>query len=150
MALKKKDELVLAQRGVDLWEDIPEDDEYRILAEGSPARAIVKEYIEKDTPKLGRATLKKILRDIRALNKQGVLYRDVRATNFKAGLMLDFGSAWTEPHCIMDAVPAHVSENWRWEDLEMFDQMVEEEGFSLNDIRALPNLSYLTKLRSWK
>lgn len=149
MPLKKNDELILAARGIDVWEDIPEDDEYRKLAEGSPIRAIVKDYVEDEEKAMTLPTLKAILKNVRAMNKQGILHRDIRASNFKAGLVVDFGSAWTEPHCIMDAVPPHVSEDWKWTDLRMFDDMVEEEGFSLDSIRALPNTSYLKKLRSW-
>jgi hypothetical protein len=150
MPLKKKDELVLAQRGFDPWEDIPVDDEYRQLAEGSPVRAIVKDYIGGHDSAFNLPALRTILKNIRALNRQGILHQDIRGSNFKAGLIVDFGSAWTEPHCIMDAVPAHVSEDWRWIDLEMFDGMVKEEGFTLDEIRGLPNPSYLMKLRSWK
>lgn len=149
ISLKRKDELILAERGIDLWEDIPEDDEYRKLAEGSPIRAIVKDYVEDEETAMNLPTLKAILRNVHAMNRQGILHRDIRASNFKAGLVVDFGSAWTKPHCIMDAVPVHVSENWKWTDLRMFEDMVEEEEFSLDDIRALPNPSYLKKLRSW-
>jgi hypothetical protein len=149
MPLKREDGLVLAKWGIDLWEDIPEDDEYRKLAEGSPVRVIVKDYIKYESPTINLHTLRAILKHVRAMNKQGILHRDIRASNFKAGLLVDFGSAWTEPHCIMDTVPAHVAEDWWWIDLEMFDDMVEEGGFSLDDIRALPNTAYLMKLRSW-
>ncbi|KAK3381760.1 kinetochore Sim4 complex subunit FTA2-domain-containing protein [Podospora didyma] len=154
MSLRRKDELALEEMGIDLWENYPEDHEYRAQAEGSPVRAIVKDFIETapdhDDNSLDLRTLKVILKNVRALNKHGILHRDIRAPNFKAGLLVDFGSAWTKPHCIMAVVPASVSEEWEWDDLADFDEMVEEEGFSLASVRALPNTSYLKRLRSWK
>ena len=149
MSLKRKDELVLAERGIDLWADIPEDDEYRALAEGSPLRAIVKDFVEAEDDSLDLRTLRDIIKNIRAMNKQGIFHQDIRAANFRAGLLVDFGSAWTKPHCVMAAVPAHVSKSWEEDDLAMFEDMVEDEGFSLLSLRALPNISYLRKLRSW-
>ncbi|KAK4233947.1 kinetochore Sim4 complex subunit FTA2-domain-containing protein [Achaetomium macrosporum] len=151
LRLTRRDELVLAERGIDLWEDIPEDDEYRQREEGSPIRAILKEFIEENesTPAMNLKTLKAIRKNIFALNRQGILHRDIRASNFVAGLLVDFGAAWTEPHCIIDAVPARLSQDWRDDDVCMFDEMVEELGFTLGDIRATPNPSYLKNLRSW-
>lgn len=149
MSLKSKDELILSEKGIDLWEDIPEDDEYRILAEGSPVRAIVKEFIETGSISMDLRTLRAIHKNIRAMHKHGILCRDIRAANFRAGLLVDFGSAWTKPHCIVDVVPAHVPQQWEGDDLAMFDDMVEDQGFSLLSLRALPNMSYLRKLRSW-
>ncbi|KAK3379014.1 kinetochore Sim4 complex subunit FTA2-domain-containing protein [Lasiosphaeria ovina] len=152
--LSKRDEQALAERGIDLWGDIPEDDEYRRLAFGSPARAVLKEFIDSEEDEaagaMDIAMLKTILKNIRALNREGILHRDIRPSNFKAGLLVDFGSAWTQPHCVVDAVPAHVAEDWRCLDLCMFDQMVEDLGFTADDVRGMPNPDYLCKLRSWK
>ncbi|KAM7185167.1 Kinetochore Sim4 complex subunit FTA2 domain containing protein [Rhypophila sp. PSN 637] len=148
LPLSRRDELVLARKGIDLWKDIPEDEEYRRRAQGSPVRAIVKDFIEPELA-IDLAVLRRILANVRSLNRLGILHWDIRASNFKAGLLVDFGSSWTEPHCIMDAVPTNVSEEWWWTDLVMFDDMVEELGFSLDNIRARPNPAYLEKLRSW-
>jgi len=152
LPLKRKDERFLAEMGIDPWEDIAEDDEYRIQAEGSPIRAIVKDFIDVEggDDSMDLHSLKTIVKNIRAMNKHGILHRDIRVANFRAGLIVDFGSAWTKPHCIMAVVPAHLSKRWELDDLSMFEDMVEEQGFSLLSVRALPNLSYLRKLRSRK
>ncbi|KAI2469974.1 kinetochore Sim4 complex subunit FTA2-domain-containing protein [Annulohypoxylon bovei var. microspora] len=147
VCLQKKDELKLVEMGIDLW-DLPEEDEYRQKAEGSPIRAILKEYIEDDIH-FNAHNSKEMLKKLRRLNRWGVFHRDIRAGNYKNGLLLDFGSAWTEPHCILKAVPKDTADEWRDADISDFYAMLKEKGIG-EDMRILPNLEYLKKLRSWK
>ncbi|TGJ86634.1 hypothetical protein E0Z10_g2103 [Xylaria hypoxylon] len=146
LGLRPEEEEKIAQMGVNLW-DLPKDDEYRRTAEGSPARAIVKEYIE-GTTTFGLRNCKQMLKSLRLLNKHGILLRDIKEDNYKAGLVVDFGSAWTMPHCIMDAVPEEVAEGWRGVDMQVFDDMLEEHNLH-SRLRALPNIRYQMMLRSW-
>ena len=88
---------------------------------------------------------------IRWLKKLKMYNRDIRAGNFRNGQLVDFGSALTEPHCILSALDKKVEEearDVRLEDLVMFDDMVAEEGIK-TEVRAMPNLHYCQKLRSW-
>ncbi|KAI1461492.1 kinetochore Sim4 complex subunit FTA2-domain-containing protein [Annulohypoxylon moriforme] len=145
--LQKKHELELIEMGIDLW-DLPEEDEYRRQAEGSPIRAIVKEYIEEETD-FNPQNCKEMLKKLRRLNRWRIFHRDVRAGNYKNGLLIDLGSAWTEPHCIMKAVPKDVAEEWKQADISQFYEMLQEKGIG-KDMLILPNEEYLKRLRSWK
>ncbi|KAJ2992099.1 hypothetical protein NUW58_g423 [Xylaria curta] len=147
LRINSEDERKIAQMGVSLW-DLPKEDEYRRKAEGSPVRAIVKEYIE-GTTIFGLRNCRRMLKNLRLLNEHGILLRDIKEDNYKAGVLIDFGSAWTEPHAIMDAVPREVAEDWRGADMQMFDDMLGDHGLH-SRLRALPNIRYQKMLRSWK
>lgn len=148
LGLKPQEEEEVSRMGADLW-DLPEEDDYRMKAEGSPARAIVKEFIEGPTTSFGLRACRHMLTGLRLLNKHGILIRDIKGDNYKARLLLDFGSAWTTPHCIMDSVPAEFAEQWRGADLQMFDDMLQEHNLHTR-LRALPDIRYQKMLRSWK
>jgi hypothetical protein len=92
--------------------------------------------------------LREILRDIRALNKLGIYVADVRADNFRGGKLIDFGLSITVPHCIMESLDEVRLGHQQLIDLVMFDDMVEEERV-VTAVRAMPNLEYRSKLRSW-
>ncbi|KAL2272081.1 hypothetical protein FJTKL_10989, partial [Diaporthe vaccinii] len=70
------------------------------MAEGSPVRALVKEYIERDLD-LDLRTMNGMLKDIWFLNRHKCLNRDIKRDNYRDGLLVDFGCAWTEPHCLI-------------------------------------------------
>jgi hypothetical protein len=44
------------------------------------------------------------LRRVRKLNELQIYNRDIRAENFIGGKLVDFGSSWTKPHIILDAL----------------------------------------------
>lgn len=140
MALKKTDEEVVASYGAELW-DIPRDDEYRTKAEGSPVRAIVKEYVDHDVV-MDVPALKRMLKGIKWLNRHGVLNHDIHPANFKGGLLVDFGSSWTrKPHCLWDNMPEQKLKVIERADLIKFQEMANEEGFGAK-VRAIPNRQY--------
>jgi hypothetical protein len=145
--LKERDEQMLEERGVDLGRDALDDEFRQVAGEDDRARAIVKDFAPEDTG-VHAKNLRKILRGIRSLNKLGIYNRDIRAENFKNGRLVDFGSSWTEPHSILSSLDEVEARSTRVEDLVMFDDMVEEEEIT-TDIRAMPNLDYCKKLRSW-
>lgn len=98
-----------------------------------PARAILKEHAPGESS-IDDESADQVLRDIRQLNKAKVYNKDIRVEDFKNAKLLDFGSAWTEPHCILDCLDkAHKrdAKDERVEDLVQFDQMVED-----NDIET--------------
>ncbi|KAI1751230.1 kinetochore Sim4 complex subunit FTA2-domain-containing protein [Xylaria castorea] len=147
LRLKPEEETTIAQMGVNLW-DLPKEDEYRRRAEGSPARCIVKEYIEGETI-FGLRNCRHMLKNLRLLNEHGILHRDIKDDNYKGGVLIDFGSAWTTPHSIMDAVPKEVAEDWKSADMQMFDDVLRDHKLH-SRLRALPNIRYQRMLRSWK
>jgi hypothetical protein len=98
-----------------------------------PIRAIVKEYIRED--KLpDTAALDRMRQALQWLNEHGILVRDIKLGNFVNELWADFGLAWTEPHCVLDAMPI-MAESWRREDLELFDDMVDDLDEELENLR---------------
>ncbi|KAI0110367.1 kinetochore Sim4 complex subunit FTA2-domain-containing protein [Nemania sp. FL0031] len=147
LALKPQEEEEINRMGISLW-DLPEDDDYRRRAEGSPVRAIVKEFVG-GTSSLRLRTCKHMLKSLRLLNEYGLIVRDIKADNYKAGLLIDFGSAWTIPHCILEWAPKHVANAWGGVDPVRFDEMLQDHNMSFR-LRALPNMKYQMKLRSWK
>ena len=147
LVLGAREEERLKRNGFDLWpETLPPGDEYRVMAEGSPVRALVKEYIAHD-PDPDLRTMNGMLRDIRFLNRHKCLNRDIKRDNYRDGLLVDFGCAWTEPHCLIRLASKERVETWKKTDRVQFDIMAEEQGFG-SVIRAMPNRKYLQKLRS--
>jgi hypothetical protein len=73
--------------------------------------------------------------------------RDIRRENFREGKLVDFGSAWTEPHCFMHSADTKEPGETRLMDLVMFDEMVDLEGIKTK-IKAMQNWGYCKKLRS--
>ena len=64
--------------------------------------------------------------------------------------MVDLGSAWTKPHCILNNSPEILVSEWNETDRVILDDMV-SEGLTLDD-RGMPNVEYLQQLRprKWK
>lgn len=92
---------------------------------------------------------KTLLGRIRALNKMGVYNGDIRAANIKNGLLLDFGLARTDPHCIFhERLSESEVDGMKHEDLVKFDEMIEEEEIKTKVV-ALPvrDYHYCEKLR---
>lgn len=147
LILKERDKKLLQERGVDL----------RIIhldrtlpGESGEVRAIVKDLAPPDSG-VNPRNMNQILRDIRRLKECKIYNRDIRAENFKRGKLVDFGSAVTEPHCILsafDKIAKEEASDTRSEDLVMFEDMIVEEEIE-TDVRALPNPEYCQKLRSW-
>lgn len=111
-----------------------------------PVRAIVKELASQDSG-VNSKNIGKILKNIKQLNKLEIYNRDIRRENFREGKLVDFGSAWTEPHCFMHSADTKEPGETRLMDLVMFDEMVDLEGIKTK-IKAMPNWGYCKKLRS--
>ncbi|RSL50251.1 hypothetical protein CEP54_012019 [Fusarium duplospermum] len=147
MFLKKADERILNDRGVDLGLDDVDIDFQQTVEGGCRPRAIVKDYVPGDTG-VNKKSARKILRGIRDLNKLKIYNKDIRIDNFRNGQLVDFGSSWTEPHALMDALGAQDVSDHKVADLALFDEMIEEEEIETK-VRGLPNPEYCSKLRSW-
>ncbi|KAI3330874.1 kinetochore Sim4 complex subunit FTA2-domain-containing protein [Ustulina deusta] len=141
LALKKEDEEVLAEYGIDLWCDYPVDDEYRMRTEGSPIRALVKEYIEEDAD-MDDKTRKHMVTTIKWMNRNKILINDIYPRNFKGGYLLDLGSSWTKPHCIWQNTSRQMLSTVLTVDLVRFEEMIEDTGLgTMRSLRSKPELS---------
>lgn len=135
----------LRDEGIDLEEDCLPDQ--TSSSDAPRIRALVKDLASHNSG-VNKKSLTQILKDIKRLNEFQIYNRDVRKDNFRDGRLVDFGSAWTEPHCfMMNSIDAQEILDTRWADLVMFDDMVELEGFKTTK-QAMPSWKYLRKLRS--
>lgn len=115
-------------------------------SERRPLRAIVKDLVREEKP-LTHMMVKKMLRDLKKIRKLGVYPMDIRAPNYKAGILLDLSTAYTEPHFIFELRPSFDTAYRKARDLVRFDDMIAEAGVK-TWVRALPNEEYTKKLRS--
>ena len=136
----EREEALYRKYGVEHWG--------RPVGDRQPIRAIVKELIEDDSP-LTHKVAKKILKDLRKMHKMGIYPMDVRARNYKAGLLVDMSIAMTTPHFLFKIRSRWQIEMLQGQDLAMFDSMIGDEEV-IPSVRALPNEEYCTKLRSQK
>lgn len=130
LALSKADEDILANYRIDLWGDIPIDDDYRRRAAGSPVRALVKEYIEEEVD-TNEETLKHALKTIKWMNRNNILLYDIHPRNWKGGYFLDFGLSWTKPHCMWKDTSRYILPAVLTVDIVRFEEMREDLGLPL-------------------
>ena len=104
-------------------------------------RALVKELKASDSG-VNQASLCRIPRDIHEMNRRGVYNQNTRAANYVGGELVDFESAMTEPHCILDGMGSIGATLRKGDDLGLFDNMVEEEGLE-RKVRALCEATFL-------
>ena len=129
---------------VDTW-DRPDEDFDKSVSERQPLRAIVKELIRNDLSFTAK-DVNKMLRHLKRLRQLGIYPMDVAARNYRAGLLIDFSAAMTEPHYLFETRPEwHVS-MLQQDDLFLFDRMIEDAKLG-TWVRATPNPEYLQKLR---
>ncbi|KAI1874930.1 uncharacterized protein JN550_002359 [Neoarthrinium moseri] len=145
--LGDRDRRQLKKKGIIFNSKIIDKDLRKAIGQDTPLRAIVKELAPEESG-IGKAGLTKVLMDIRSLNSIKIYNRDIRAENFRGRRLVDFGRAWTEPHCILNALDDAEARDTKLEDLVMFDEMIEDEGVGTK-LRAMPNMLYCEKLRSF-
>jgi len=124
--LQERDEKVLRGRNIDLEADQVDPEYQRSSPGGYRPRAIVKDLASAD-PGVNQDNLYQILRDIVRLNSQRVFNMDIRLDNYRDGKLVDFGSSWTEPHILLDALDEEAADESRLADRTKFSQMVEDE-----------------------
>lgn len=145
--LKEEDEKLLEDRGVDLGLDDVDLDFQQSMVGGCRARAIVKDLALGDSG-VNQKNIKRILQGIKSLNKLKIYNLDIRADNYRNGQIVDFGSSWTEPHGLLNALDMEAAQEKKLADLANFDDMVEENDIE-TDARGLPNVDFCKRLRSW-
>ncbi|KAF4981719.1 hypothetical protein FZEAL_2521 [Fusarium zealandicum] len=126
MFLRERDMEILQGHSVDLGLEDVNQDYQRTTLGGFRARAIVKDLASAD-PGINTKNLDKILVDIVLLNAQGIYNMDIRLGNYRDGKIVDFGSSWTEPHILLDALDDEAADESRLADRVRFSQMVEDE-----------------------
>ncbi|KAG8160868.1 hypothetical protein KVR01_009132 [Diaporthe batatas] len=145
--LGDEDKKKLQEKGLDLGMNVLDEKLRQALEGGGRVRAIVKDLAPSRTSVNSR-NVRAALETVRKLNELQIYNRDIRAENFVGGKLVDFGSSWTEPHIILDALEPDEAEDSRLEDLVMFDDMIEEEGIKTRpQVQALRNVEYRKKLR---
>jgi hypothetical protein len=77
----------------------------------------------------------------------GVYPMDIRAPNYKDGLLVDFSVACTEPHFMFEIRPKWMVDVLKRQDLLMFEKMKRDENIQ-TWARALRNEEYCLRLRS--
>ncbi|KAI0187856.1 kinetochore Sim4 complex subunit FTA2-domain-containing protein [Xylaria flabelliformis] len=95
--------------------------------EGSPLRAIVKDYIKWKTL-CHRKTFETMRKNLEELNDLGVYNMDIRKANYLGGRLFDFSIAATVPHFSFSMKFRHIDNILEdmADDLDFFDSMVEE------------------------
>lgn len=102
-----------------------------------PIRCLVKRLVETTLPfNTKERPVKRMVADLKALLGIEVYQRDIFARNYVGGLLVDFSSALTAPHCILRVLSDQLREVEMTEDLSLFDQMIEEEGIKTKVLAA--------------
>ncbi|KAI1176028.1 kinetochore Sim4 complex subunit FTA2-domain-containing protein [Nemania sp. FL0916] len=124
--LNKKDEMWLKRDGVDLGSKHLSKEYHPTLVDPTLVRAIVKDF-EPRPSGLTSKNVRQALRRVKRLNEIGIYNGDVRGDNFRGGYLVDFGTAQTEPHCLLDILDEDDLGAKKEEDMVMFDEAVIED-----------------------
>ncbi|KFA55694.1 hypothetical protein S40293_05243 [Stachybotrys chartarum IBT 40293] len=130
MYLGSRDERILEDSGVALRYEDSDSESQESTGEQAPIRAIVKKLAR---PISGVTVRRqgKILVDIGTLNMLKIYNRDVRAENFRDGLLVDFGFSFTEPNIFLEDYDEESLRGLHLEDRRMFKDMLNEEKIDI-------------------
>lgn len=127
--LQPKDQKILNDRDIDLELDTVDPVYQNATIGGRRARAIVKDVASPGSG-VNRGSLQKVLSGISMLNGQRIYNMDIRLGNYRDGKIVDFGSSWTAPHALLDALDDRGARVSKLADRVMFDEMVRDEEIS--------------------
>lgn len=130
MYLGAKDERILEDSGVTLRDEDSDSESRESTEEPAPIRAIVKKLAR---PISGVTVRRqgKILVDIETLNMLKIYNRDVRAENFRDGLLVDFGFSFTEPNIFLEDYDEARLRGLYLHDRGMFEDMLNDEKINI-------------------
>ena len=126
----------------------PGDEYDRPVSKRQPLRAIVKDLVLKDIP-LTAKVADKMLTDLKRMRRIGIYPGDIVWRNYKAGLLVDFGSARTEPCYLFDLRPGRQTQITKNTDLYMWEDMRKEYKLNTRK-RAVRDEEYCANLRPRK
>lgn len=139
-----------ANYNIDLALDEVDPDFQQKAIGGYQVRAIVKSLASQNTG-VHQDSLGSILKGLKALNRHKIYVMDVRLDNYRDGMIVDFGSSWTEPYPPLDAMDSWNATSSRTTDPVLFDEMLEMEKIpNPKDVRATRNIDYCKRLRPRK
>ncbi|KAK5214994.1 hypothetical protein LTR72_011917 [Exophiala xenobiotica] len=117
-------------------------------AKRQPLRALVKDLVETD-PEITEKLIASILQELKALNSLRIYVMDVRWSNYEGGHLVDFSSAWTEPHFEFrkDVNSEEDIKINRQIDMAAFDKMAREELDKVLLVRTGQNPDSIARLR---
>ena len=142
-----KEEQLEREFGVGDW-DRPGDEYDKPVSKRQPLRAIVKDLVLKDVP-LTAKVADKMLTDLKRMRRIGIYPADIVWRNYKAGLLVDFGTARTEPFYLFDLRPGRQTQIMKNTDLYMWEDMRKENGLNTRK-RAVRDKEYCANLRPRK
>lgn len=133
--------------GVGDW-NRPGDEYDKPASQRQPFRAIVKDLVLKDIPLTARVA-DKMLRDLKRIRRVGIYPGDIRTRNYKAGLLIDFSAARTEPFFLFILRPGLQTRIAKNTDLDMWEDIRRENKLNTRN-RALRDEAYCANLRPRK
>ena len=150
---EKYREKLEAEYGIDLDEECMDDSDSDSdnssprPAKKRRARGIVKKLASND-PGITNRTVGKVRKRLKELNELQIYVRDITKENFRGGKLVDFGTAWTEPHCYNHPLNWRDAADVKVADLIQFDRITEEDEFLTN--RRSTSNNFLERLRKSK
>lgn len=108
----------------------------------APFRAIVKKLMPNTEPIRDPSQMR---RDLMDLQKSGIAQNDVALRNYMDGLLVDFSSAWTEPHWAKEVLPMSSWKRQLEDDFLEFDFMMKKADVKLRPLAR--SLDIYGKLR---
>ena len=126
----------------------PGDEYDKPVSKRQPFRAIVKDVVLKDVP-LTAKIADKMLTDLKRMRRNGIYPGDIALRNYKAGLLVDFGTARTEPFYLFNLRPGRQTQIMKNTDLYMWEHMRKENELDTRK-RAVRDEEYCANLRPRK
>ena len=128
--------------------DRPEEEYDKPVSQRQPFRAIVKDLVLKDIP-LSAKIADKMLTDLKRIRRTGVYPADIVLRNYKAGLLVDFSTARTEPFYLFSLRPGRQTQMLKDQDLYMWERIRKEFKLDTRK-RAVRDEEYCANLRPRK
>ncbi|KAK0512431.1 hypothetical protein JMJ35_005559 [Cladonia borealis] len=125
--------------------DRPGEEYDKPVSQRQPFRAIVKDLVLKDVP-LSAKIADKMLTDLRRIRRTGVYPGDIVLRNYKAGLLIDFSTARTEPFYLFNLRPGRQTQILKDSDLYMWERIRKENKLDTRK-RAVRDEEYCANLR---
>ena len=126
----KYEDLISSRFGITDW-NRSEQDQKRRTVRKEPLRALVKKLVKTEGMV---SNPEKMLKDLKQLRELGIYQRDIRAENYKNGLLVDFSVAWTEPHWELSFWKGTQLKVRKNNELFEFNEMMKTEGIETRAI----------------